>query len=210
MEAFLIYIIKASGILILFHAAYELLLKKETFFHINRVFLLTGLLMSMVLPSIVIENYRVLPVSELTAYPIQGSADISENGLVASSVNLIGIVQTIFFIGFGVMVFRIIVQLMSIRRLIRINRLIKVPGFTLVEMQKETGPFFFLQLYFLQPKTVLRRGTGSHPGARKDSLPTMAFSGYIDRPTPPCLALVKSIELALYKKHKTEFGIFSR
>ena len=152
MEAFLIYIIKASGVLILFHAAYELLLKKETFFNINRVFLLSGLLMAMVLPSIVIENYTVLPVSELTAYPIKGSGEISENGLVASSVNLIGIIQTIFLIGFGVMVFRIFVQLMSIRRLIRINRLIKVPGFTLVEMQKELAPFSFFNYIFYNPK----------------------------------------------------------
>lgn len=52
MEAFFIYFLKANGLLITFYLAYYFLLQKETFFNKNRWFLLSGLLISILLPLI--------------------------------------------------------------------------------------------------------------------------------------------------------------
>src|SRR3954470_16621582 len=53
MEALFIFVVKSSGLLILFYFAYHFLLRKETFFNSNRWFLLIGLITSVVLPFLV-------------------------------------------------------------------------------------------------------------------------------------------------------------
>ena len=56
METYLIYVLKSAGIIALFAAFYLLFLRKETFFNHNRIFLLVGLLISLMIPLITIEN----------------------------------------------------------------------------------------------------------------------------------------------------------
>jgi hypothetical protein len=53
METLYIYLIKSSGLLLLFFLAYHFLLRKETFFTSNRWFLLVGLVSSAFLPLLV-------------------------------------------------------------------------------------------------------------------------------------------------------------
>jgi glucan phosphoethanolaminetransferase (alkaline phosphatase superfamily) len=50
MEALFIYIAKFSSLMLLFYCAYFFLLRKETFFNSNRWFLLSGLIVSAILP----------------------------------------------------------------------------------------------------------------------------------------------------------------
>lgn len=54
MEALFIYLIKSSGLIVLFYLAYFFMLRKETFFNSNRWFLLAGLITSVLLPFVVI------------------------------------------------------------------------------------------------------------------------------------------------------------
>ncbi|KIA84102.1 M56 family metallopeptidase [Flavobacterium sp. AED] len=54
MEALFIYLIKSSGLIVLFYLAYFLMLRKETFFTSNRWFLLAGLITSVLLPFVFI------------------------------------------------------------------------------------------------------------------------------------------------------------
>ncbi|MFV5695289.1 M56 family metallopeptidase [Flavobacterium sp. LB3P122] len=54
MEALFIYLIKSSGLIVLFYLAYFLMLRKETFFNNNRWFLLAGLITSVLLPFVFI------------------------------------------------------------------------------------------------------------------------------------------------------------
>src|SRR5690606_5956449 len=68
MENFTLYIIKATGLIALFYAAYHLLLKKETFFTPNRWFLLAGLVTSALLPLAVYT--RVISAEAATATPL--------------------------------------------------------------------------------------------------------------------------------------------
>lgn len=55
MEEFTSYIIKSSGILLLLYGYYWLFLRKQTFFTINRFYLLISLILGMILPFISIE-----------------------------------------------------------------------------------------------------------------------------------------------------------
>ena len=53
METLFIYLIKSSGLIAMFYLSYFALLRKETFFTINRWFLLAGLITSVILPLVV-------------------------------------------------------------------------------------------------------------------------------------------------------------
>ncbi|QBA64717.1 M56 family metallopeptidase [Muriicola soli] len=64
MEAFFEYLLKSSGILLIFYIVYLLLLQKETLFKENRRFLLLGLLCALLCPWISIPVYiEMVPVS---------------------------------------------------------------------------------------------------------------------------------------------------
>jgi hypothetical protein len=52
MENLLLYFIKANGLIILFYLMYVLFLRKETFFVANRLYLISGLILSLSLPLI--------------------------------------------------------------------------------------------------------------------------------------------------------------
>ena len=150
MEAILLYFLKASGILMLFYIAYEIFLKKETFFHVNRVFLMIGLLIALVHPYLVIINYV-----ELNAQAYSGSFTIAANTVGDSSgVAAIGfteVIQILFMIGFGIMGIRFLMQLLSIGQLVRKNKHIKLSGYTLVEIKKDMAPFSFFSYIFYNP-----------------------------------------------------------
>lgn len=58
------YFVKSSGVLLLFLSLYFLWLRKDTFFHGNRFFLLAGMIISLVLPLLVITRYVEIPFVE--------------------------------------------------------------------------------------------------------------------------------------------------
>ena len=51
------YLLKASAIVVIFYVCYKLLLQRETFFASNRWFLLLGLVVASIIPTIVIPIY---------------------------------------------------------------------------------------------------------------------------------------------------------
>ena len=76
MQTFLLYMIKSSTILIVLLTYYQFFLKRQTFFNLNRIFLLGVLILSALLPFISIEINRndmigfptLASVSELLDY----------------------------------------------------------------------------------------------------------------------------------------------
>ena len=73
MEAFLFYLFKSSICLAVLYLPYRMLLRKETFFHINRFVLLTICLLSFILPLVNLswllqENYIFFPEIIVESY----------------------------------------------------------------------------------------------------------------------------------------------
>ena len=151
MEALFVYVLKASAVVLLFYSIYELLLKKETFFLANRIFLLAGLVLAVFLPLVVIEREveveatagylldKVNTYSTLTA-PQQGSV-----------LNWEEIILTVFLIGFAFMLGRLILQLLSVGRQISKNKVSRLGNYKIVEMAGEASPFSFFHYIFYNP-----------------------------------------------------------
>lgn len=116
-----ITLLKSVAVLIIFFISYELLLKKENFFKLNRAYLVSGLLLAIIIPFITItkivwiEASKVLPIisfpsSETVLVPTTISA--TEDTF---HINWLLIASIIYAIGILFFFIRFIIQLYSIK-----------------------------------------------------------------------------------------------
>ncbi len=149
MEAFLFYLLKVSGILLLFFGVYNVFLKKETLFSGNRYFLLGGMAAAIALPFIYINRYvylvgPTLAVEKPAHQPlIQGVAD--------TGVDWAAILFILYATGVFLLFSRFIVQLMSLASLIRQNVVRSGQGYIYVECSEPIAPFSFFNYIIYNP-----------------------------------------------------------
>jgi len=149
MEALLIYLLKASGILILFYLVYQVFLKKETFFRVNRHFLLIGVIAAFVCPFIVINNYV-----EITATPFTLANSSAVNSTFETSqplINWLVVIYTVYGIGMLILGLKFILQIFAIRKVIHSNKIIKKDGYNYIETDMDIAPFSFFRYIFYNP-----------------------------------------------------------
>lgn len=143
---FYIYLLKASLLLGLFLLIYEIFLKKETFFQINRIYLLMGIGCSLILPAIYIksETSSAIHVSEyLESIKIEGiSPTGSTNSAIGDSLSILSILLGIYISGILFLGIRFIIGFLHLYRLFRNS--VKVKSSSRInfrETQEEVGPF---------------------------------------------------------------------
>lgn len=153
MPDLLLYLLKANVALVLFYLAYHLALRKLTFYHLNRLFLVFGILFSAVYPLIdlselfsrheelaVVQSYAVvIPAWTPTAIPEQTAFDYW----------LIPV--WLFWLGCGLMLLRLTVQFVS---LYRIHRASVPASYQGVDFRKVPGiseAFSFWKTIYLNP-----------------------------------------------------------
>ena len=150
METWIIYIVKASAILFLFHIAYEVFLKRETFFSLNRIFLLSGFILAVVHPFLVIREYKeMVPIGQLSNSSI--SVVESTPILAAAGIDWLVVFQWFFITGCLLMAIRLLLQLFSVKRIISAGKIVKRAGFVLVEVKRDIAPFSFFNYIFYDP-----------------------------------------------------------
>jgi hypothetical protein len=150
MEAFFMYLVKASGILGLFYIVYLLFLRKETLFKENRRFLLLGILSALVLPLITIPVYV-----EITPTPFAPLARMSTSDMVVVTENSLDpwlLAASIYYAGVVILLGRFGIQLWSLRTMIFNNNTArKDQGFVFIETSKNIGPFSFFNYIIYNP-----------------------------------------------------------
>jgi len=148
MEALLIYLLKASGILVIFYLAYQVFLKEETFFSVNRHFLIAGILTAILLPLITITNYV-----EIATIPLIVSQEtvMSESTEIIQRFNWIGLLFGTYIIGLLFFTARFFFQIISLIKLIKENKVAKQGKFYHVETKKNIAPFSFFNHIFYNP-----------------------------------------------------------
>ncbi|GLU44038.1 M56 family metallopeptidase [Allomuricauda sp. NBRC 101325] len=150
MEAIFIYLLKSAAILGCFLAVYLLFLKRDTLFAQNRLFLLSGLILSLLFPLIKIkrtvlrekpEFLEAVNMNAVTATEPLNSIWSTEN--IVLSVYLI--ITTFFLIRF---VFRLI----QIKSLANDAVIWRESTFLHIETQKKINPFSFFNYIFYNPR----------------------------------------------------------
>ena len=141
MEPFLIYLLKSSGIIALFLLCYMLFLKRETFFRTNRVYLLLGLVLSLLLPFVVFT--KTILVAPLPMFQGQLADEIMVPTSVENSVDWLSILLFAYCAGVLFFTFRLVIQLFSLKKLIGKGKKIKDGEFIRVETNQKSAPFSF-------------------------------------------------------------------
>lgn len=154
MEAVITYLLKASGILVLFYGTYHILLKKETFFAGNRYFLLGGILSTFLLPLMYINRYITLSLAVKNP-TLQSQFAYS---LPDSDTGFGWQLLLMALYGGGVFLLfsKFLWQLISLTTLLRKNKVRKEQGFVYVETAEPIAPFSFFNYIVYNPVQYTR------------------------------------------------------
>ena len=150
MEALLTYLWKPAVIILIFYGFYRFILQKETYFQTNRYFLLSGIVLAIVLPLIIIPIYIDIESSLLTPI-IPNKFTTNSNMHSESSVNWVAIASYIYLIVTITFLIRLVNQFLSLGVLILKNDRVKVGNYFYVETESETSPFSFFNYIVYNP-----------------------------------------------------------
>ncbi|MFZ9004599.1 MAG: M56 family metallopeptidase [Robiginitalea sp.] len=141
------YLIKASAILGIFLLTYQLLLRNETFFKLNRFFLLSGVGAALLLPLVSIREEIPIPVELMQAPSSLGTTSTGKEPVPGWDLLL----WTGYLLGAFYFMALAGKQLWSLRGLMRNAYTERKDGFILVPTHQIQGPFSFFRYIFYNP-----------------------------------------------------------
>jgi hypothetical protein len=159
MEATLLYLLKANVVLVLFAAAYYGLLRRLTFFGLNRAYLLVALVFAAVYPALPVPallSATALPVLPIAALAATSASIGNASQEAATSFfdwQLLGL--GIYALGTGALLLRLLGQLVSLALVRRRTQRTVVLGQPVRRLAGEGGPFSFGQDIYLSNSTLL-------------------------------------------------------
>ena len=160
MEEIFIYLLKSAGILTIFFFAYKVLLQKETFFSLNRHYLLGGIIASLLLPLVVFESYIYVDpivVPETVFYDTPLSIVESANLAESTPFDWTGFFFKIYLLGVIITSIQFFIQLFSLYRITRSGTLKRFKSFNLIEISSNASPFSFFNYIIYNPKNFSER-----------------------------------------------------
>jgi hypothetical protein len=149
MTPFLTYILRSALALAVFYGIYELLLKRETYFQLNRLYLVSGLLLSFIIPAFPIAS----PFREKMLVPILDLPATSETaGRAFGPAELL---PYLYWAGAALFLVRLGIQLIKLGRVVRRNGVGRLRGVKIVSVESGFPPFSFFGIVFLDKGLAL-------------------------------------------------------
>lgn len=153
MPHFFVILLKINLVLILFGATYYLVLRRLTFYTLNRMFLVFGILFSTIYPFINLTDFfhnqkaisqKVAFVSELN----QKAATLVPSQFIALNWQLLTV---LFYAGVVLMALRLLVQFISLYRMHRRSAPGQVANYPVRVLEEPVSPFSFWQTVYINP-----------------------------------------------------------
>ena len=155
----LTYFLQVNLCWLMFYGLYYVLLSKETFFKLNRIYLIISLLCGLAIPFFTerlsqMEEVSTLPIMEI-AQPIAQSISIfqenieTEMPLTETSWNLWLILKGLYILGALWFLTQFVVGLLRIFKLYKNGVKEKKQGFTIINSNGVKVPFSFFNLIFI-------------------------------------------------------------
>ncbi|MGO3183878.1 MAG: M56 family metallopeptidase [Aequorivita sp.] len=145
------YLLKASAVLAIFYFGYKLFIQRETFFNSNRWFLLSGLIIALFIPLIVIPIY--IEIAPQAFNPMLVS-DIG--GMEQSTLENISLTDMLFYIyGLGTLFFfgKFTVNMLSLFNIICRNPSENSKGIQYIKTEDTIAPFSFFNWIVYNPSS---------------------------------------------------------
>ena len=159
-----------SGIsLAIFALVYLLFLRKETFFGLNRIYLLGSVCFSMLLPFIHFQVNSGMPSVMLDEVTITATGyqnllqtvfvySTTLSGAVEKAVQSVGLIRFIYLLGTTVFLLVFIYRLLQITALIMNNESELKNGIRIIKIDRDTSPFSFFNFVFISKDEVNNQG----------------------------------------------------
>ncbi|QJB39946.1 M56 family peptidase [Chitinophaga oryzae] len=163
IPAILIYLLKANVALALFFLAYRLGLRRLTFYTLNRVFLLCGIVCSSLFPLVSVNTF--VERHETLAGGIAYLPDLTALTAPAERFTMWTVLVYVFWAGVAVMTIRFAIQLLSLWRIHLRSTPANVDGVPVRALQQQVNPFSFFRHIYINPSLHLpeeRQGILSH------------------------------------------------
>lgn len=160
MHTYLWYLFKVSAIIITFYLFYTLVLRNSTFFLLNRLFLVSGLILSFLIPTLKISIFEG---SSNGAFLQTFDTAFSEPDFVLTQtqnlsnnvdvIDLSVVLLAIYFTGFSIMFLRLLFSNTKIIELIRNSEITTIGKHKVVKVDS-VSPFSYFNLIFLPRNEV--------------------------------------------------------
>ncbi|MFD0941012.1 M56 family metallopeptidase [Pedobacter boryungensis] len=153
MPALLLILLKINLVLLLFAAAYYLVLRRLTFYTINRIFLVLGIIFSTIYPFINLTDFfhRQEQVNPNVAALVP---KVDMNALIQNNVILDywKIILILFYVGVVFMALRLIAQFISLYRVHQKSKPGSVKDLSVRILDEQVSPFSFWQTVYVNPE----------------------------------------------------------
>lgn len=154
MPALLLYLLKVNVALVLFYLAYHLILRRLTFYHLNRLFLMFGILFSTLYPFVdlsgLLSRHQALADTYIVTVPTWVSATGTPE--LAPALDYWQIPVFLFWIGAVVMIFRLLLQFVSLVKMHTSSVPARHKDVRFRKIVSITQAFSFWQTIYLNPR----------------------------------------------------------
>jgi len=151
MTSFITYLFQSAALLAVLYTVYWLFLRKDTFFHVNRFYLLSSLGLSLVIPLLDIRIIAGGPVSPVMIMldPVLISSEKIEK-VASEHLSWFEITGVIYLTGVFIFSLRLMIQLLQLAIIIRRNKITRKEGANIVFVDRGYSPFSFFNLIFIR------------------------------------------------------------
>jgi TonB family protein len=151
MNNVITYLVQSSVSLMILYSVYWFFLRKDTFFHINRFYLLLTLLFSLIIPFFDIRLFSNSPVSAMIILldPVIITPEKLEK-VRSGHLSWFEIAGVIYFTGIAIFTLRLMIQLIQLAMIIVRNKITRQEGMNIVFVDRGYSPFSFFNLVFIR------------------------------------------------------------
>jgi TonB family protein len=160
------FLLESGVSLAMLSLIYVLFLRKETFFRINRWFLLGSVLFSVILPIIKLRIFNPQPVmlAEITVTPYRNMLEAITvyshgfSGSVERAILSANLLIYIYLMGVAFFLGRFLFRIIQIILIIRKNEIQSGSSFKLIMLKNETSPYSFMNYVFVSQSLMQSKG----------------------------------------------------
>ena len=151
MNDLITYLLQSAAILSVLYSVYWLFLRKDTFFHVNRFYLLSSLLLALVVPFL---DIRILAGGSVSSVIIMLDPVLITSGkiekIASTHLSLFEAAGVVYFTGVIIFTLRFMIQLIQLAIIVRRNKITRQEGANIVFVDRGYSPFSFFNLIFIR------------------------------------------------------------
>ena len=168
MSSFVNYILESAISLGILSLVYFFFMRKETYFLLNRYFLLLSVIFSAILPFVHLQVYAPAPtmLDEVTVSQYRNMVEVvtiygtSVSGTLERFVLSYKFLGMLYVAGVFLFTFLLLYRVIQVAELIQNNKVIKKGGVKLVQLDRDFSPFSFLNYVFVSKNLQQYDGWG--------------------------------------------------